>query len=231
MFTGLIEATGRVASVARTSTGARLSIECPFASELESGDSVSVNGVCLTVTEAGGDRFSADVVAETLRVSTLSAARAGDRVNLERALRLGDRLGGHLVTGHVDAVAVVESCRRLGAGAELTLAVPEPLLPQIVGKGSIAVDGASLTVADVTGITVTISLIPETLAATRAGDYSAGMRVNIETDLLAKHVRRLIDEAASRSSGPADARDHTGQPDTSEPGSGLTIERLRELGF
>ncbi len=227
MFTGLIETTGRVRAMVRTGDGARLSVETGIARELAAGESVSVNGVCLTVTVTNGDRFEADAVAETLRASTLGALAPGDRVNLERALRLGDRVGGHIVTGHVDAVATVLERRERGRGVEMAFEIPAQLVAEVVSKGSVALDGTSLTVASVEGRRVTVAFIPETLTATIAGTYRRGMRVNVETDVLAKHLRKLLSERSSTSLGS----EENGEADERASTKGLTIERLRELGF
>jgi riboflavin synthase len=224
MFTGLIEDTGRVRGLRAVTDGARLTVETRLADELARGDSVSVNGVCLTVVVAAGGRFEADVVAETLRASTLGTLRPGAAVNLERALVLGDRIGGHVVTGHVDGVATVKDRRERGSGVELTLEMPEELVPEVVSKGSVAVDGTSLTVASSVGNRVTLALIPETLARTIARGYRAGTRVNVETDILAKHVRKLLTNASD------DEREDRVEPDGAGR-RGLTLERLRKLGF
>lgn len=219
MFTGLIEDIGRVRSLASRGDGARLSVETRLSSALSHGESIAVNGVCLTVVATAGGHFEADAVAETLRASTLGTLRAGHRVNLERALRLGDRLGGHIVTGHVDGVAVVTDRRERGSGVETTLELRGRLATDIVRKGSVTVDGTSLTVAAIDGDSLTVAFIPETLAATISGDYRRGTKVNVETDILAKHLRKLLAEMSGRGD---EAGGDTG---------GLTLERLRELGF
>jgi len=234
VFTGLIETAGRVGTMTRTVEGAKLAIRTVLARELAAGESISVNGVCLTVTSNNGERFEADVVAETLRTSTLGALASGDRVNLERALRLGDRLGGHIVTGHVDAVAVVLERRDRGRSVEMTFEIPAALATEVVPKGSVALDGTSLTVAAVEGRRVTVAFIPETLAATRAGEYRRGTRVNVETDVLAKHLRKLLSERGAASPVRGAARPESGEADGADEcaaRSGLTLERLRELGF
>jgi len=227
VFTGLIETTGRVRALIRAGDGARLSVRTGLARELTPGESVSVNGVCLTVTSTNGERFEADAVSETLRASTLGALVSGDRVNLERALRMGDRLGGHIVTGHVDAVAVVVERRERGRGAEMVFEVPAGLTAEIVSKGSVALDGTSLTVASVEGRRVTVAFIPDTLAATLAGKYRRGTKVNLETDVLAKHLRKLLSERGGTS--PGSGGEDGSNDDAAR--SGLTLERLRELGF
>ncbi len=221
MFTGLVESIGRVAWVRRTGDGATVRVEAPFASELARGESVSVNGVCQTVVRSDRSGFEVDVVRQTLSVTTIGSLRGGGKVNLERALRLGDRLGGHMVAGHVDGVARVTALRRDADGTRLTFELPPDLSRHVVARGSIAVDGVSLTVAEVSGATVTVALIPETLRATVAGTYGPGTRVNVETDLLVKHQEKLLGGGASG-----------GRPDApGEGGGGLTEKRLRELGF
>ncbi|MFH1865826.1 MAG: riboflavin synthase [Candidatus Eisenbacteria bacterium] len=221
MFTGLVESVGRVVRVRRASGGATVRMSAPFASELERGESVSVNGVCQTVVRSDASGFEVDVVRQTLSVTTIGELRGGSEVNLERALRLGDRLGGHMVAGHVDGVARVTALRRDANGARLSLELPEGLSRYVVARGSIAVDGISLTVAEVSGSHVTVALIPETLRATLAGTYRPGTRVNVEADLLAKHQEKLL------RSGVED-----GEPEArGESGGGLTEKRLRELGF
>ena len=221
MFTGLVECKGRVMWLRRTHGGAAIRIAAPFASELEHGESVSVNGVCQTVVRADAAAFEVDAVAQTLSLTTIGELVSGNEVNLERALRMGDRLGGHMVAGHVDGVARVLQLRSDRNGTRLTLELPAPLARYVVQRGSIAVDGVSLTVAEVAGERVTVALIPETLRATLAGAYRSGMKVNIETDLLAKHQEKLL-EGRGETSGP---------PDSDESAGGLTDKRLRELGF
>jgi riboflavin synthase len=217
MFTGLIETKGRVAWVRRTAGGARLRLDAPFASELVRGESVSVNGVCQTVVRADASGFEVDAVTQTLSVTTIGSLRAGSEVNLERALKLGDRLGGHMVAGHVDGVARVAELRLDADGATLALELPAALTRYVVQRGSIAVDGVSLTVAEIEGARVTVALIPETLRSTLSGSYRAGTEVNIETDLMARHQEKLA------ANPPVDEGEGTER--------GLTMERLRELGF
>lgn len=199
-----------------------LRVAAPFADELEVGESVSVNGVCQTVVAADRHGFAVDVIEQTLSLSTLGEIRAGDTLNLERALRAGDRMGGHAVTGHVDGTGVVTDVRRGSGSTSVSVRIPEGLERHVVPRGSIAIDGVSLTVADVSGATVAVALIPETLRATRAGEYRRGTRVNIETDIAAKHQEKLMAAAGSRD-------DETRERD--EANSGLTEARLRELGF
>jgi riboflavin synthase len=169
-----------------------MTIATALAAELAPGDSIAVNGVCLTATELAADAFSADVIAETLQRSSLGELGDGARVNLELPVRAADRLGGHVVQGHVDGVGVVEEVRRDEAGTRVTVALDPALLRYVVEKGSIALDGVSLTVAAVDERTLTVALIPETLARTTFGTAAVGTRVNVEVDVLAKHVEKLL---------------------------------------
>jgi riboflavin synthase len=193
VFTGLVAGVGTVAAVHSTADGVRLTLETPLAREVAEGDSVAVNGVCLTAVGVDGDRFGADVMHETLRRSTLGGAGTGARVNLELALRAADRLGGHIMQGHVDGVGTVASVREDGFARVVTVRVDDPaLLRYVVEKGSIAVDGVSLTVARIDGESFDVSLIPETLARTTLGAAVEGTPVNFEVDVLAKYVERLL---------------------------------------
>jgi riboflavin synthase len=222
MFTGIVETKGRAVRLRRRGDGASLRVAAPFSAELEVGESVSVNGVCQTVVTADRHGFEVDVIAETLSLSALGHVRTGDTLNLERALRAGDRMGGHTVTGHVDGTGVVTGVVRGSGSTRVSIRIPDGLEKYVVPRGSIAVDGVSLTVADVAADTVTVALIPETLRATRAGEYRRGTLVNIETDIAAKHQEKLAAAAGSGS-------DDTGVQE--EATSGLTEQRLRELGF
>ncbi len=192
MFTGLVGATGTVSAVERDGDGARLTVRTPLAAELADGDSVAVNGVCLTArgVEPGG--FAADVMAETLRRSSLEPLEAGDAVNLELPLRAGDRLGGHVVQGHVDGVGAVESIGEDGFARVVRVAADGDLLRYVVEKGSVAVDGVSLTVSAVDDRAFEVSLIPETLERTTLGSLAPGRPLNIEVDVLAKYVEKLV---------------------------------------
>ena len=183
MFTGLVEQMGEV----RTA-GTRLSVATPLAADLQRGDSIAVNGVCLTAVDIGDDSFEADVMEETLERSALGGLRAGDRVNLELALRVGDRLGGHFVQGHVDATGSVESVDQREHSRVVRVTAPAEVLRYVVEKGSIAIDGVSLTVVDVDGQGFSVSLIPETLERTTLGTVSPGDPVNLEVDMLAKYA-------------------------------------------
>ena len=192
MFTGLVEATGTVAAVEAVAGGTRLSVATPLAGQLADGDSVAVNGVCLTARGAGADSFAADVMAETLRRSSLGPLGVGDSVNLELPLRAGGRLGGHVVQGHVDGVGTVDSTRDEGFARVVRVAAAEQLLRYVVEKGSIAIDGVSLTVSAIDDKALEVSLIPETLERTTLGSLEPGRVVNLEVDVLAKHVEKLM---------------------------------------
>ena len=192
MFTGLIEDLGTVAAVERVPKGVRLSVRTRL-DGLRHGASIAVDGVCLTAVELKGDRFTADVSRETLDRTTLGERKAGDRVNLERPLALGDRLGGHLVLGHVDGVAELVRRTGEGEGVRIELRLPQGLAPLVVSKGSIALDGTSLTVNEVLDPDrVVLFLIPETLRSTTWGIKSIGAKVNVEADIVGKHVARLM---------------------------------------
>jgi riboflavin synthase alpha subunit len=194
MFTGIVSDRGRVASARRAQGVLRLAIDAPAtARRLGKGDSVAVAGVCQTVVRHDAERFVVEAVPETVKVTTLGALAAGSQVNLELPLACGDALGGHLVSGHVDAVATVRSLRRHPGGATLTLTIPAKLTPFVVDKGSIAVDGVSLTVVSRRRSEVTIAIIPHTLASTTLGQLRAGGRVNIEVDLVARYVHGILE--------------------------------------
>jgi riboflavin synthase len=200
MFTGIIEELGRITRVERSADAARITVHGPRAVEgAKHGDSIAVSGVCLTVVDFDEQGFTADVMAQTLAMSTLDEARDGLAVNLERAARLGDRLGGHIVQGHIDGTARVLEVRPGEAWRVVRFSLDAAHAPLVVDKGSIAVDGVSLTVSAVgTGTAddpaaewFEVSLIPETLQATTLGERRVGDRVNLETDILARHVARL----------------------------------------
>ena len=192
MFTGLVADLGTVAEVHSTTDGVRLAIESPLTSELAEGDSVAVNGVCLTAVGLCGDRFGADVMNETLRRSSLAEVQAGTKVNLELSLQANGRLGGHIVQGHVDGVGSISETRDDGFARVVTIAADPDLLRYVVEKGSIAVDGVSLTVARVDDHSFDVSLIPETLERTTLGRLQDGARVNLELDVVARYVERLL---------------------------------------
>jgi riboflavin synthase len=192
MFTGLVEDLGTVAAVDATDDGVRLTLESRLARELGEGDSIAVNGVCLTAVGICGERFGADVMHETLRRSSLGEVVAGSRVNLELALRADARLGGHMMQGHVDGVGAVTAVRPDGFARVVTVEADPSLLRYVVEKGSIAVDGVSLTVARVGDSDFDVSLIPETLERTNLGRAKPGAPVNLEVDILAKYVEKLV---------------------------------------
>jgi riboflavin synthase len=187
MFTGLVAGKG----VVRARSGGRLEIETPLAAELAPGDSIAVNGVCLTATERQNGSFAADVIPETLRLTSLDPLTEGDEVNLELPLRAGDRLGGHVMQGHVDGTGTVESVTEDGFSRVVRIQAAPDLLRYIVHKGSIAVDGVSLTVSAVDDQAFEVSLIPETLERTTLGAATPGRAVNLEVDVLAKYVEKL----------------------------------------
>jgi riboflavin synthase len=192
MFTGLVADLGTVTAVEGTPDGVRLAVRTALAPELSEGDSVAVNGVCLTATAIADGHFSADVMHETLRRSSLAEVGEGTAVNLELPLRAHDRLGGHVVQGHVDGVGAVREVTEDGFARVVDIAAPPDLLRYVVEKGSIAVDGISLTVATVTDDAFSVSLIPETLARTNLGAAAPGQPVNLEVDVLAKYVEKLV---------------------------------------
>jgi riboflavin synthase len=193
MFTGLVEDLGVVTRVDETSDGVRLAVQTKLASELSEGDSIAVNGVCLTaVGMCGGELFGADVMRETLRRSSLAELEPGSTVNLELALRADARLGGHIMQGHVDGVGAVRSITQDGFSRVVEIDADPELLRYVVEKGSIAVDGISLTVSAVGDDFFAVSLIPETLERTTLGAADVGRPVNLEVDVLAKYVEKLV---------------------------------------
>jgi riboflavin synthase len=193
VFTGLVEDLGTVTSVDTTTEGVRIAISSPLARELSEGDRVSVNGVCLTATGlCGGELFGADVMNETLRRSSLSELEAGSRVNLELPLKPDSRMGGHIVQGHVDGVGAVGAVADDGFARRVTIVADPGLLRYVVEKGSITVDGVSLTVASVNDTSFDVSLIPETLERTTLGATEEGTPVNLEVDIVAKYVEKLV---------------------------------------
>jgi riboflavin synthase len=198
VFTGLIREVGHVASVEGGDAGVRLQIEAPLVSVGAAlGDSVAINGVCLTVVAVDGDRLAFDAVPETLSRSSLGRLAAGSRVNLEPALRAGDALGGHYVQGHVDGVGAVRTVEAEGDGRRLWFDAPTDLLRYVVEKGSIAIEGTSLTIAALDEAGFAVALIPHTLEATTFGSLEAGDPVNLEVDVLAKYVERLLGASLS----------------------------------
>jgi len=192
MFTGLIEEVGEVESARQTDTGRELRIRNSF-QDISAGESIAVNGACLTVREFGDGWFDVAAVVTTLERTTVGAWKKGTRVNLERAIRLEDRLGGHIVQGHVDCVGIVAAVEREGDAQLVDLSIPPAFEPLFVLRGSIAVDGVSLTVNDIKPRGLQISLIEYTLRHTNLGELKPGSNVHVEADIIAKHVRRLLE--------------------------------------
>ncbi|MBV9313459.1 MAG: riboflavin synthase [Pseudonocardia sp.] len=226
MFTGIVEEVGEVHTVTSDADVVRLEIAASVAVKgVQPGDSIAVSGVCLTAVEIGADTVTVELVPETLRRSSLAAVAAGTRVNLERALVSGGRLGGHIVQGHVDGVASVLACHTGERTAELTFELPEPLARYVVEKGSITVDGVSLTVASVSSGQFLVALVPITLARTTLGERREGDRVNIEVDVLAKYVERLLSGYL-----PAPGQGASGSVRYAQEGEGIRSECLHLHG-
>ena len=197
MFTGIIEERGEVLAWDRTGDAARITVKAPIAaSDAKHGNSISVGGVCLTVVDQGADWFTADVMGVTIDMSTLGGVTVGDPVNLERAAALGDRLGGHIVQGHIDGTSTVLSVDPADGWTVVRFSLDREHAPLVARKGSIAVDGVSLTVSAVGDDWFEVSLIPETLSATTLGSLQPGDRVNIETDIVARHILRMNEFSA-----------------------------------
>jgi riboflavin synthase len=198
MFTGIIEELGEITAIVPSGDGWRLTVRAPkAAADAVHGESIAVSGVCLTVVDSTADTFDADVMKQTLDVAALAGATVGTRVNIEKAMPVGARLGGHIVQGHVDGVGVLLDVRPGAQWSVLRISLPRDLAPLVVDKGSISVDGTSLTVSAVSAPDEAspwfeVSLIPETLTATTLGTRAVGDRVNLETDILARHVERLL---------------------------------------
>ena len=192
MFTGIVRELGRVEAVESSADGVRLRVRAELASELGEGDSVAINGACLTATTVTDDAFEADAMHQTLELTTLGDLEPGSSVNLELPLRASDRLGGHLVQGHVDSTATVAAISEDGFAHRLRVELPEDLRPYVVEHGSIAIEGVSLTVASLDDPLVEVSLIPETLERTTLGRLAPGDRVNVECDVIARYVRRQL---------------------------------------
>ncbi len=197
MFTGIVESVGTITAVEDAGSQSHLSISSPgFGDDLQHGESVAVNGVCLTVARNEGGSWIADVMRITRETTTLGAAAPGQRVNLERALRADGRMGGHIVQGHVDGVATLTKRDSTPEWDDLTFSVSDDVARYVVSKGSICLDGVSLTVAAVEGTALTVSLIPTTLADTTLGGLEVGAQVNVEVDVLAKYIERFVGGAA-----------------------------------
>lgn len=210
MFTGLVADIGRITDRRDHGEGAALTVETSFdVGQIEPGESIAVDGACLTVTATGTAEFEVDASPETLERTTLGDRSVGDGVHLERALRLADRLGGHLVTGHVDGLGTLIERRRDGNAWRLEFEAPHEVSPYLIEKGSIAVDGVSLTVNCVDGDRFGVAVIPHTAEKTLLGEYRRGRRVNLEADLIGKYVRKFVGDT---------------------PG-GLTLEQLKQAGF
>lgn len=229
MFTGLIEEVGHVQRMVRRPEGAHLFVRAErVLGGTRLGDSIAVSGACLTVVRLGAVDFAVDCMAETLEHSTVGELSAGDEVNLERAMALGDRLGGHMVLGHVDGVGQVLSVHTRGIAQEVRVSLPPALRGYVAGKGSIAVDGISLTVTDVTADDFGLGIIPHTLAATTLRRVAPGRRVNLEADVLARYVRQALLTSPFAGPGPGLAPPAGRAID---PSTGLSEEQLRRSGF
>lgn len=193
MFTGLVAELGTVQKLARQGNSYHLTVSAKkIMVNLKIGDSVAVNGACLTVVKMSGDGFTADVMPETVRLTNIGSLNAGDKVNLERTLRLCDGLDGHIVSGHVEGLGTIAAQRNDGIAVVVTIDTPQELLKYIIKKGSIAIDGISLTVTEVTSSTFSVSLIPHTAKETTLGFKTVGDTVNLETDILGKYVERML---------------------------------------
>jgi riboflavin synthase len=204
MFTGIVEGKAKVIRSEYRGAGKRLILELPAGlTEIHLGDSINVNGVCLTAVEKEGELVELDLSPETLQRTTLSGLRGGEQVNLERALKLSDRLGGHIVTGHIDGIGAITEKRRERDFLQLRIRVPDPVSRYVVQKGSIAIDGVSLTVNDLTDEGIQLMIIPFTLEKTTLPDKKTGDPVNVETDIIGKYIERLISQN-SRSRGKVD---------------------------
>ena len=213
MFTGLVDSIGSIRAIERTAKGARFRVACGYES-LVLGESIAVSGTCLTVTTRESDGFWADASKETLELTNLGEMKEGSRVHLERALQVGDRLGGHLVSGHVDGVGRIVSREPVGDAAKTTFEVPERLAPFLAPKGSVTIDGVSLTVNGVRGTRFDVMLVPFTRKETLFDERAVGAKVNLEVDVLAKYVARLM-----------------GRPGVDGRGDALSLELLQRQGY
>jgi riboflavin synthase len=215
MFTGIVQAVGTLRAIERRDGDARVQVAAAELGleDVRVGDSIAVSGVCLTVAAKAGDGFLMDVSGETLARTTLGSCHPGDRVNLEKALAVGDRLGGHLVSGHVDGIATLARNQTQGRSLVMTFEAPAPLARYVAAKGSVCVDGVSLTVNRVEGAYFDVNLVPHTLDATTLGRLVPGAAVNLEVDLIARYLDRLVNG------------------DAPGPGTGITQELLERLGL
>lgn len=230
MFTGIVEELGRLRGIKKGSKSALLEIGArEVLQDVKLGDSIAVNGVCLTVTGFAGDWFTADVMTETLGKTNLGSLRPGDRVNLERALRLSDRLGGHLVSGHIDGVGAIISQQVVDIALVTEIEAPPQVMKYVVRKGSVAIDGISLTVVELTSRGFTVSLIPHTAKLTTLGFKKIGDRVNLEGDIIGKYVERLLqfEQAGNLRNSEAGAGTEGDRP----AAGGLNLDFLSRHGF
>ena len=219
MFTGIITEVGAIRSATRGGQGLSITVGAPkTAPRLRVGDSVCVHGVCLTAERVGGDAFTASVMAETASKTTVGKLRPGARVNLELPLTLNDFVGGHLVAGHVDAVGTVSAREQRGDSVLLTILAPNQVQPYLARRGSVAVDGVSLTIAETSGAAFKVSLVRHTLESTTLGDLRPGDEANLEGDLLARYLERLLETGGLASAKPVDA-------------DSLSLEKLGEQGY
>ena len=220
MFTGIIEGLGTIGAIRPTGQGKRLTIEADYVlDQTKIGDSVAVNGACLTVVKIDGARFEVDLSPETLATSTFDKAKQGDRLNLERAMRFSDRIDGHLVLGHVDGIGIIENQEKRGNAIGVTIAVPQALSRYMIHKGSVAIDGISLTINALTPKSFTVSIIPHTAQLTTIVVKQKGAPVNIETDMIGKYVERFM-RGESMPDGAKTAAS-----------SGIDMEFLAKSGF
>ncbi len=217
MFTGLIEEIGTVQSIQKTTNSARLVISAArILEDVSIGDSINTNGVCLTAAETAESHFCADVMAETLRSTALGSLKAGDRVNLERALRLGDRLGGHMVSGHIDGTGIIQSKKTEAHAVRLSIQTPEDVFRYMIPKGSVAVDGISLTIAHVSPPYIEVSIVLHTSQATALLDKAPGAAVNLECDIIGKYIEQFTRTDKKAGSGSKDS---------------VTLQDLQKHGF
>ena len=220
MFTGIIEGLGTISAIRPAGQGKRLTIDADFVlDQTKPGDSIAVNGACLTVVKIRAKRFEVDLSPETLATSTFDKARRGDRLNLERAMRLSDRIDGHLVSGHVDGIGVIQQHDKRGNAILMTIAVPETLTRYMIRKGSVAVDGISLTINTCDTTSFTVSIIPHTASITTVGMKPKGDAVNIENDMIGKYVERFTRGKAVQDGEP-----------TAAP-TGIDLQLLAKSGY